>query len=349
MKNNCYRIIWIILIIPFLLLSSCATKVQQQEPVVSEQQSISLSTIAEQLRLKVTWNPQESKAILQGENYNVVVCPQSKVAWIQSQEKVLDFPAYVSNREIFVPYSFYNEIKRLYPTSPDYNIRYSEAYSIPYSYSDSEANADVHTVTPLQEKKQPVIPKTKLSTTSLKPIVILDAGHGGKDPGAVSDTLQEKNFTLSLALKVESILKKYGVQVIMTRTKDEYLSLQQRVAIANKYENAPCFVSIHLNSSKNAQANGYEFWIPQNRYVGRYDYSRRLARYIQANFKQNIPFANRGIKENEYYVLKHTVMPAVLVECCFISSNHDMQWMNKEDSLNTFALAVARGILSFIH
>lgn len=348
MKSNYYRIMWIIFIIPFLLLASCATKVQQPEPVVSEQQTISLSTIAEQLRLKVTWNPQESKAILQGENYCVIVSPQSKVAWIQSQEKVLDFPAFVSNREIFVPYSFYNEIKRLYPTTPDYNIKYTEAYSIPYSYSDPDANADVHTVTPLQEKKQPVVSKNIIKT-SLKPIVILDAGHGGKDPGAVSVALQEKAFTLSLATKIESILQKYNVQVIMTRTKDEYLSLQKRVAIANKYENAPCFVSIHLNSSKNKQANGYEFWIPQNRYVGRYDYSRRLARYIQANLKQNVPFANRGIKENEYYVLKHTVMPSVLVECCFISSNHDMRWMNLNDSQNIFAQAVAKGILSFIH
>ena len=88
-----------------------------------------------------------------------------------------------------------------------------------------------------------------------KHLVFIDPGHGGSDPGALGNGLQEKDLTLAIALKVGSILKQHDLQVGYSRTTDTYVSLEDRAKLANR-SNADIFVSIHINSAKNTLARG---------------------------------------------------------------------------------------------
>lgn len=171
--------------------------------------------------------------------------------------------------------------------------------------------------------------------------VFLDAGHGGKDPGAIGNGLEEKDITLAITLKIGEILKRHKVDVVYSRTTDVFLELHERANKANK-SNADIFVSIHVNSAGNKAARGVETYHYANSSQG-----ARLARAIQASLATaNIFTHNRGVKTANFAVLRQTKMPSTLLELGFISNSQDAQILRTKQ--NEMAEAVARGILSYL-
>lgn len=168
-------------------------------------------------------------------------------------------------------------------------------------------------------------------------IVVIDAGHGGFDRGGIPrQQVPEKTMTLDVALRLRSVLEKSGYRVVMTRDTDVFVPLPTRVAIANSYSNA-IFVCIHFNSATRSGANGIET----------YFYSREslpLASAIHYNLVGNTPTPNRGVRRRGYYVLRKTRVPAVLVECGFLTNPTEAR--NTQSSLyrQTLAENIARGI-----
>lgn len=215
--------------------------------------------------------------------------------------------------------------------------------------------------------------------------VILDAGHGGHDPGTAatwpfSGLMNEKDITLDLVKRIKGILaiEAPELNVVLTRNDDTYVGLQERCDIAVATEPAPgtssIFVSVHVNSAQTASANGYEFLIkPQTRNVtilgsdspasaaarfARYSNSELLRQLNQQNLllgqamvqslEKAFPKArNRGIKETEIYVLNNSRMPAVLVEVGFISNEADARNLASPSWRQEMARAIADAILSF--
>ncbi len=170
-------------------------------------------------------------------------------------------------------------------------------------------------------------------------IVVIDPGHGGRDPGAVGPTgLQEKDVTLAVALKVANILRQAGIDVKLTRTSDAYVDLQPRCDIANSVK-AEYFISIHCNAVDNPAAHGTETFC--YKFGGQ---GEVLAKIIQAELIATTSRANRGIKEANFYVLRKTNMPAVLVELAFISSLEEERLLGSFDFQEKCATAIARGI-----
>ena len=168
--------------------------------------------------------------------------------------------------------------------------------------------------------------------------IMLDAGHGGKDPGAVYNGRQEKDDTLALTLAVGEILQGRGIDVLYTRTTDVYESPYQKALEANE-AGADFFVSIHRNSyPTDNTASGVETLV--------YDKSGlklQMAENIDEQLEA-IGFVNLGVKERPgLVVLRRTRMPAVLVEAGFINSNTDNQLF--DDNFGDIALAIAEGIL----
>ncbi len=143
--------------------------------------------------------------------------------------------------------------------------------------------------------------------------IIVDAGHGGHDRGGVpGQRVSEKALTLDTALRLERELKRRGFNVVMTRRTDVFVPLSTRCAIANKYRDA-LFVSVHYNSARRRGAMGLETFY----------YSRpgaSLAYRIQNNIMRTARTDNRGIKRRGFYVLRNTRIPAVLVECGFLTN-----------------------------
>jgi N-acetylmuramoyl-L-alanine amidase len=145
------------------------------------------------------------------------------------------------------------------------------------------------------------------------PIVVIDAGHGGHDRGGIpGQRIAEKVMTLDVAQRLRNVLSASGYRVVMTRDSDVFVPLPTRVAIANSYRNA-VFVCIHFNATQRAGAGGIET----------YFYSRNslpLASAIHNLVAGGAPSSNRGVRRRGYYVLRKTNIPAVLVECGFLTN-----------------------------
>ena len=168
--------------------------------------------------------------------------------------------------------------------------------------------------------------------------VFLDAGHGGKDPGALGNGLREKDINLSVALKIGDILKSHGINVGYSRTTDVFVELQDRATMANNF-GTDVFVSIHCNAFHDSSAQGVETYSYPGSMSG-----RNLAKAIQDSIiASGVYTKDRGIKTANYAVLRLTNMPAALVELAFITNPQDADILrNRQDDL---ALAVARGML----
>ncbi|MCX7970922.1 MAG: N-acetylmuramoyl-L-alanine amidase [Negativicutes bacterium] len=178
--------------------------------------------------------------------------------------------------------------------------------------------------------------------------IVLDAGHGGSDPGAISPAgIKEADITLAVARKVRKILQAAGAKVVMTRDADVDVygrnasgvqELGARVGIANR-NRAAVFISIHCNSFRDPSANGMStYYYPKSRYDG------LLARCVESSLASNIDLADRGVQQAGFYVIKNTRMPAVLVELAFISSPVDIRYLNSDGGQEKFARAIVGGI-----
>lgn len=183
-------------------------------------------------------------------------------------------------------------------------------------------------------------------------IVVIDAGHGGRDPGT-SGTLEgkelyEKTVNLEIALKVKKLLEKQGITVIMTRDSDTYLTLTERSDIAN-INDAVIFVSIHANWATSDTATGYEIYysnLNNNSTTGLS--SKELADSIKEALSKNISTRNRGTKTADHVVTKTSYMPAVLIELGFMSNAEELELMFTNEFQNDFATGVSDGILNVI-
>lgn len=168
--------------------------------------------------------------------------------------------------------------------------------------------------------------------------VIVDAGHGGKDGGSVWNGLIEKKLCLDVAKRVETALRARGVRTAMTRRTDVFVELSDRARLANRYRSA-VFVSIHFNASRNRAVSGIETHYRSSR-------GKSLAGAIQRSLDRSVTGINRGITYRDYKVLRETVMPAVLVECGFISNRSEAQRCATAAHRQKLADAIVAGILA---
>jgi N-acetylmuramoyl-L-alanine amidase len=143
--------------------------------------------------------------------------------------------------------------------------------------------------------------------------VVIDAGHGGHDRGGIpGQKVPEKDVALATAKRVESALKDAGIKTIMTRSTDRFVTLGGRVAIANAHRDA-LFLSIHYNSSTNEDAKGIETY-----YGGAA--SKAVAERIHRAVVSGTGAVDRKVRKARYYVLRRSSVPAVLVECGFLTN-----------------------------
>ena len=182
------------------------------------------------------------------------------------------------------------------------------------------------------KNRQPTKPENRLTTT-----VIIDAGHGGIDRGGIPrQRVPEKIMTLDVAQRLRAVLDANGYRVAMTRSSDVFVPLPTRVAIANSYRDA-IFISIHFNSARRAGANGIETYF----YSGE---SLPLASAIHYHVANGAPSPNRGVRRRGYYVLRRTRIPAVLVECGFLTNPTEAEYAQTSSYRQQLAEEIARGI-----
>lgn len=207
-----------------------------------------------------------------------------------------------------------------------------------YRYEGNWAYVKSGTVTGYVSKDYLVSPSTGNGK------IAIDPGHGGSDPGAIGvGGLQEKELNLAVALKVESLLKQMGIEVVMTRRNDTFPSLTQRVDIAVN-ANADAFVSIHGNSAT-ASASGTETYYSMA--STRAESSKQLATFIQNRLVPALGTQDRGVKTANYLVIYKTPLPSALVELGFISNTSDAKKLASDEYRNKAAGAIALGIQDY--
>ena len=167
--------------------------------------------------------------------------------------------------------------------------------------------------------------------------VIVDAGHGGSDRGGIpGQKIAEKEMTLDVAQRLKGVLTANGYRVVMTRDSDVFVPLPTRIAIANSYRSA-IFVCIHFNSAKRVGAGGIETY-----FYGRD--SLPLASAVHYFVAGGAPSSNRGVRRRGYYVLRKAKVPAVLVECGFLTNPTEGQYAQTASYRQKLAEEIAAGI-----
>jgi N-acetylmuramoyl-L-alanine amidase len=196
--------------------------------------------------------------------------------------------------------------------------------------------------------------------------VVLDPGHGGHDRGAISKFGFEKDFALDVALRARKILESHGYKVVMTRSTDVFIPLEQRPAVANNIANS-IFVSIHFNSStSNADARGFEIFSMAPRGAPVTNDSRPSERDLRAEpgnavdlpssalagsvyhaLLGHVPMLDRGIKHARFAVLRRCTVPAVLVECGFVSNQAESTLISSSAWRSSVAEAIVDGVENY--
>lgn len=213
--------------------------------------------------------------------------------------------------------------------------------------------------------------------------IVIDPGHGGRDPGTIAKGLTESALTLDVALRLEKLLQKeLGVEVVLTRRTNVYIPLEERTAIANRH-NADLFLSIHANSSRNTSAKGIETYFlsfassPEAEAVAarensaseremhqlpdiikaialnnKLDESRDLANMVQESLVANLRKSNkgvrsRGVKKAPFVVLIGAAMPSVLAEISFITNKQELQLLKTAGYKDRIAQALHAAVLRY--
>ncbi|MDR0915379.1 MAG: N-acetylmuramoyl-L-alanine amidase [Endomicrobium sp.] len=216
-----------------------------------------------------------------------------------------------------------------------------------------------------------------------KKVIVIDAGHGGQDSGAIGITgTKEKDINLLIAKELKKIFEKHTIyKIILTRSNDKFISLENRISIANK-SYASLFVSIHCNASQNINANGFEIYFLSDSSYGQ-DYKKtsikdnsilqfenndnymlkailhsmavnkyineaaELCNFITMEIRNKSKMNNRGIKQANFYVLKRVKMPAILIESAFLSNYIQEKNLNSKKFRNIIVNAIYKGIINY--
>ena len=175
----------------------------------------------------------------------------------------------------------------------------------------------------------------------MKGKIVLDAGHGGTDYGAIREGINEKDIALEIVQRIDAILRSKGYKVALVRSDDTFVSLEDRVTFSESQE-SEIFVSVHVNSAVSNDPCGIEtHWY--------HDHSKSLAEIIHKHMIKEIPSSkDRGLFKSKFYVINHTTVPAVLCEIGFLSNPEERNEIITDSRKQRTAKAIAEGIIEYL-
>ncbi|CAM4327390.1 N-acetylmuramoyl-L-alanine amidase family protein [Gillisia limnaea] len=188
--------------------------------------------------------------------------------------------------------------------------------------------------------------------TATQKIIIIDAGHGGKDSGTIGiNGIQEKDIVLDIALEILKLNEKseMPLDIYLTRYSDTLISLSDRSKLA-KALNAELFISLHCNHSDNPNARGIEVYVANGK--SKYsDESTWLAFKLQEAHNKELGFESRGVKFENFQVLRETAdyCLSMLLELGFLSNRDESCYFLKTDNIKVIALAILMGLYKYLN
>lgn len=314
-----------VLIALSLCLLTSFAQAQKLEIQFDGRTFVDLATTGGRLGMKAYWLKGQQTFRLRSQWTNIDVGKRKRVLYLNSLPIYLGFPTLESSG-------------RLYLAKADY----------------------LHVLQPI------LTPQVFTSKPGLRRIVI-DAGHGGKDVGAKNDAykLYEKDLTLDVARRLQSLLTQAGFEVVMTRDSDVYIPLERRPQIANR-EHGDLFISIHFNAAGSSTAAGFETFALTPQYQASSKYSKPgrgdsirydgneqdawntlFGYHVQRALVQRVGGPDRGLKRARFLVLKHLHCPGVLVELGFVSNPGTAQKLRTVSFRETLAQSLYDGIIQY--
>lgn len=182
-----------------------------------------------------------------------------------------------------------------------------------------------------------------------RPVIVIDAGHGGKDLGAKCPDPQteEKALNLQTALILNQLLQRMGYQTIMTRAEDFFVPLKLRADFANS-NRATIFVSVHYNSAPSKQAEGVEvYYYESEENKPRTAQSKVLAQKVLDKVITSTNMKSRGVKNGNFAVIRETRMPAILIEGGFMTNDKELSRLRDPAHIQLMAESIANGVREY--
>lgn len=218
-------------------------------------------------------------------------------------------------------------------------------YRIRYAVHEGKPRIvlDLHARWNFQLVRDDAAGELRIELTGPRPyVVVLDAGHGGRDPGAKSvNGRWEKDFNLNIVRKVRELLPdSQELRLVLTRDDDTYLTLDERIELAN-FLGADLFISVHANSHKSSSVNGTETYYT-------HDYSLPLAQIMHRHILQATAFKDNGVRTKGFKVTKYTTMPAVLLEIGYLSNSQNASRLFNATVQKRVAEAIVKGIKEYL-
>lgn len=304
-----------------------------EEPIIVNNRTLlPLRIIAEIFDCNVDWDPKGIVTVDNGEDNIVLTLNSNKVIVNEVEEEIDTFPV-LKNSTTMVPIKFFEDYI-------DAEIEW---------YQDTEIVNIVIEDDTIMERAQNVsrsYDRRSKYPKAVNKIVVVDAGHGGKEVGANYGGVYEKDINLKIAKYVKDELEKNGVRAYMTRTEDITTTLASRTTLAN-YLNADLFVSVHNNAMPNKPSiKGTEVLYPTSSIVKNGVTAYSLAQKLQQVVSTDAGTYNKGvINRNNLYVLNKTNMPAVIVEVAYMTNSSDLQKLKNDSFLEKAGRAIAKGVL----
>ena len=340
--------VYILILLVVYSLSGCAT-VATNPPVVSPS-AIDLKSFCESNAVSSQWDHVNQIITLKKNNMIVNLLMGSDLVSVDGEKSLLSAPIRVTKSVVFVPADLKDKVSICFL------------------------------------KKSPSCPKIILQPKTVREVMV-DPGHGGKDPGAMGKSgLREKDVVLDIAKRVRRILTEHNVKVRMTRTKDEFISLAERTEMASASK-ADLFVSIHVNSSPTKNVHGVEVYsskdldpidkkedqrlsnhrilfkhlkmvsssptlesiVSDMYYNQKQAESRTLSSRTAKKTSSLLHAENLGSKYARFYVLRNTLIPAILVEGGFLSNPKEERLLGTPEYRQKLAYGIARSILDYLN
>lgn len=179
-----------------------------------------------------------------------------------------------------------------------------------------------------------------LSSSSVsKRVIVIDAGHGGKDSGAKTSFVHEKDFTLAIAKKIKTLAKDTDVKIVLTREEDSFVSLDERVNMINTIK-PDRLISLHINKSDEDTENGYEFYVSDKNKA--FAESLALASKILPDLPSELRF--NKIASANFYLLRSVDIPATILQLGYLSNEKDYGFINSEKGQDQIAQSILKSL-----
>lgn len=297
--------------------------IERKPIIIDGRMVIPARTIFNEVQVRTDWYEQQNKVVLSNDYTTLVMYIGSTKAFINGVNATLEAPPVIDNGTVMVPLRFC-----------------AEAFRMKIGWDGKTETAYIG------EKP---ISVSKGNNSKRNYIVVVDAGHGGKDPGAVYGGVKEKDLNLDIANRLNKLLINEGIKTYMTRESDTYIDLYSRSGLANKV-NADLLVSVHNNAGSSKYSGSMALYYPSSSKTKGNLSSVEFANIVQRNMVQSLGTTNLGIVSRpNLAVLRTANMPAVIAEIGYMTNSRELNMLKTAAYKQKAAEALKKAVIESLN